>query len=581
MMPVAGFRVWAPEAERVEVYSGGLRLEMSPAGSGWWSAERADASHGTDYSFIVDGEGPFPDPRSPWQPEGVHGPSRLVDHSLFEWTDARWEQPPLESAVIYELHIGTFTPGGTFDEAAGRLGHISGMGFTHVEIMPVAEFEGRRGWGYDGVDLYAPHHAYGGPEGLKRLVDACHAEGLAVILDVVYNHLGPSGNYLGKFGPYLTGRYRTGWGDAVNLDGPGSDEVRRFFIDNALMWLRDYHFDCLRIDAVHAIVDMSAVHFLEQLATEVEALGRDTGRRPYLIAESDLNDPRIVQPPEIGGYGLDAQWNEDLHHALQAALSGERAGYYEDFGSISDIAAALTRGFVYDGRYSRFRGRSHGRPAEGLSGEDLVGFLQNHDQVGNRAGGERLSHLVQPGLARAGAVLVMASPFIPMVFQGEEWGASSPFLFFTDYADTKLGDAVESGRRRDMAAFGWDVEGMPCPQEEGTFLRSKLDWSETGGDPHRGMLEWYRELIGLRSRLPGLGTGPLDAVEVEFDEDRRWLLMRRGKVTVACNFAGESRRVGLGGGGGKSILLTSAKGFRIEDGELVLPPRSAAVLSSR
>jgi len=581
MMPVAGFRVWAPEAERVEVVSGGLRLEMSPAGSGWWSAERADASHGTDYSFIVDGEGPFPDPRSPWQPEGVHGPSRLVDHSLFEWTDARWEQPPLESAVIYELHIGTFTPEGTFDEAAGRLGHISGMGFTHVEIMPVAEFEGRRGWGYDGVDLYAPHHAYGGPEGLKRLVDACHAEGLAVILDVVYNHLGPSGNYLGKFGPYLTGRYRTGWGDAVNLDGPGSDEVRRFFIDNALMWLRDYHFDCLRIDAVHAIVDMSAVHFLEQLATEVEALGRDTGRRPYLIAESDLNDPRIVQPPEIGGYGLDAQWNEDLHHALQAALSGERAGYYEDFGSISDIAAALTRGFVYDGRYSRFRGRSHGRPAEGLSGEDLVGFLQNHDQVGNRAGGERLSHLVQPGLARAGAVLVMASPFIPMVFQGEEWGASSPFLFFTDYADAKLGDAVESGRRKDMAAFGWDVEGMPCPQEEGTFLRSKLDWSETGGGAHRGMLEWYRELIGLRSRLPGLGTGPLEAVEVEFDEDRRWLLMRRGKVTVACNFAGESRRVGLGGGGGKSILLASAKGFRIEDGELVLPPRSAAVLSSR
>jgi len=394
-------RVWAPKPAKVALEIANQRLPMRPDESGgWWSIGTELAAPGVDYAFVLDGGKPLPDPRSPSQPGGVHGRSRVIDHGSFHWSDVHWNPPPLSSGIIYELHIGTFTPAGTFEAALERLSHLTELGVTHVELMPVAEFSGDRGWGYDGVDLYAPHHAYGGPDGLKRLVDGCHARGLAVILDVVYNHFGPSGNYLAQFGPYQTDHYRTPWGDAVNFDGRGSDEVRRFLCDNALMWLRDYHFDGLRLDAIHAIVDTSAVHFLEQLAREVAALQARLGRHLMLIAESNLNDPRIVRPIEAGGYGIDAQWSDDFHHALHALLTGEHSGYYQDFGYLSELKTAITDGFVYQGQFSQHRHRPHGTPSRHLPGERFIICSQNHDQVGNRAQGERLHDVRSPSHAR-------------------------------------------------------------------------------------------------------------------------------------------------------------------------------------
>jgi len=577
---MAQIHIWAPEANAVELDGKDKLLGMTKNEAGWWTVEASFIDHAVDYAFRVDGQGPFPDPRSPWQPQGVHGPSRWVDHARFSWTDAGWQQPPLGSAVIYELHVGTFTPEGTFPSAIERLDDLVDLGVTHVELMPVAEFSGNRGWGYDGVDLYAPHHAYDGPEGLKRLVNACHQRGLAVLLDVVYNHLGPAGNYLGRFGPYFTHRYATPWGEAVNLDGPGSDEVRRFFIDNALMWLRDYHLDGLRIDAVHAILDTSSVHFLEQLAVEVKQLEAGLGRHLVVIAESDLNDPRVIRPPEVGGYGFDAQWNEDFHHALHAVLTGERNGYYRDFGALADLAKVLTRGFVYDGRYSGYRRRRHGRPAVGLSGHRFVGCLQNHDQVGNRAAGERTSRLLSPGRLKIGAALVLTAPFVPMLFQGEEWGASTPFLYFTDHSDPDLGNAVREGRRREFSAFGWKPEEIPDPQALETFVRSRLNWGERDLHPHRGLLEWHRELIRLRRRFPALTHGRLDAVGVDFDEIARWFVMARGPVTVVCNLADRPQRVPIRRPGSKRILLGSDATARLEKEGVQLGPESVVVVTN-
>ncbi|MEJ2054486.1 MAG: malto-oligosyltrehalose trehalohydrolase, partial [Calditrichaceae bacterium] len=401
------FRVWAPKAKKMEIQINKNKTAMRPEDGGWWELEVNEAVPGTDYTFIIDSSKPLPDPRSLYQPQGVHGPSRVVDHSVFKWNDHHWQPAPLASAVIYELHIGTFTRDGTFDAAIEKLDYLAELGITHVELMPVNEFPGSHGWGYDGVDLYAPHHAYGGPEALKRLVDACHAKNLAIILDVVYNHLGPSGNYLSQFGPYFTERYHTPWGEAVNLDGRGSVEVRKFFIDNALMWLRDYHFDCLRIDAVHAILDTSAIHFLEEMALEVGALEAQIGRKLTLIAESDLNDPRVIRPREIGGFGIDAQWNEDFHHALHAVLTREDKGYYADFGTLGDLADCLQNGFTYDGRFSVYRGRIHGKPAAGIFGRSFIGCIQNHDQVGNRARGDRISHITGHNRAKIAAALVL------------------------------------------------------------------------------------------------------------------------------------------------------------------------------
>jgi maltooligosyltrehalose trehalohydrolase len=552
---------------------------MTRAANGWWSSDTV-LPFDTNYAFAVDGGEALPDPRSPSQPKGIFGPSRLVDHQAFSWTDSAWQPPPLSAAVVYELHIGTFTPQGTFDSAIDKLDELVRLGITHIQLMPVTEFSGEHGWGYDGTLLYAPHHAYGGPDGLKRFVDACHSRGLSVLLDVVYNHLGPAGNDLARFGPYFTERYATPWGQAMNFDGPESDEVRRFFYDNALMWLRDYHFDGLRIDAVHAIIDTSAVHFLEQLASEVAALQAQVGRHLVLIAESDLNDPRVVQPQAIGGYGIHAQWNDDFHHALHSVLTGEKDGYYVDFGSLSDLAKALKQAFVNDGRYSPFRRRHHGRPVRGLPGNAFLGYLQNHDQIGNRAKGERSSHLLPVSRLKIAAALVLTAPFVPMLFQGEEWGATSPFLYFTDH-DEELGRAVTAGRRQEFASFGWNPEEVPDPQTLETFERSKLNWNEREQEPHAGLLQWHRQLIELRRELAALSVGRLEDVRVQFDESAKWLVMERGNVAVACNLNQLTQVVPTTLSSNGKILLASEKRTQIFDGELILPRDSVAIIRSQ
>jgi maltooligosyltrehalose trehalohydrolase len=571
-------RVWVPNAHEVTLHSSDQVLAMTKAAGGWWHVDAPFLQHGVDYAFAVDGNGPFPDPRSPWQPNGIHGFSRWVDHSLFDWTDAGWQQPPLGSAVIYELHLGTFTPEGTCEAAISRLDHLVELGITHVELMPVSQFSGDRGWGYDGVDLYAPHQAYGGPEGLKRLVDACHQRSLAVLLDVVYNHLGPAGNYLNQFGPYFTDRYATPWGEAINFDEQDSHEVRQFFIDNAAMWLQDYHFDGLRIDAVHAILDTSATHFLEALASAVKNLEAALGRHLVLIAESDLNDPRVIRSPAVGGYGIHAQWNEDFHHALHAVLTGETQGYYKDFGTLGQLAKVLTRGLAYDGIYSAYRRRCHGRPATGISGTRFVGCLQNHDQVGNRALGERTSRLLCPGLLKIGAALVMTSAFVPMLFQGEEWGAATPFLYFTDHQESGLGEAVKKGRRKEFAAFGWEGQNIPDPQAEDTFVTSRLNWDELQQDAHNQMLAWHQSLIALRRSQGSLTDGIMDRVSVFYDETERWLTMIRGPVLIVCNFAESPRIISCAAAKGKTMVLSSEDGFVVQNTTLMLPAKAVAIL---
>ena len=566
-------RVWAPKAESVVGVVADRRIPLDRLDGGWWrSVERL--APGTDYWFSIDGGEPLPSPRARWQPTGVHGPSRIVDPAAFEWHDAGWQARPLAAGVLYELHVGTFTEEGTFDGAIARLDHLVSLGVTHVELMPIAEFGGDRGWGYDGVDLYAPHHAYGGPDGFVRLVDAAHQRGLAIILDVVYNHLGPAGNYIARFGPYFTDRYLTPWGDSVNLDGPGSDEVRRFFIDNALMWLRDYHVDALRLDAVHAIFDMSALHFLEELTSDVHILAGALGRNLAVIAESDLNDPRLIRSPEAGGYGMDAQWSDDFHHALHSVLTGERSGYYADFGTLEDLAVTLVQGYRYAGDYSPFRQRRHGRPSPALDGRRLLGYLQNHDQVGNRALGERSSALMSRGRVLIGAAIVLTAPFVPMLFAGQEWAASTPFQYFTDH-DAGLGTAVSKGRREEFAAFGWDAENVPDPQAPDTFERSKLRWDEISAPDHAMVLEWHTRLISLRKRYPELIDGRLEYVGVEFDEGERWLTFTRGRVTIAFNIGEYEARVAADP---CHIELASSDGVHFESDELILPPDSVAVL---
>ncbi len=573
-------RVWAPAARQVEIALATGHRALDRAEGGWWAGSWSDVVAGTDYRFVIDGGAPLPDPRSAWQPAGVHGPSRLVDHATGGWTDADWRPGPLSDAVIYELHVGTFSPAGTFDGAAARLDHLLELGITHVELMPVNAFPGRHGWGYDGVALFAPHEPYGGPDGLKRLVDACHARGLAVLLDVVYNHFGPDGNYAGAYGPYQTDRYRTPWGAAVNLDGAGSDEVRRFFIDNALGWLRDYHVDGLRIDAVHAFVDTSATHLLEQLASEVRALSREVGRDLVLIAESDLNDPRLVRALDAGGYGVDATWSDDLHHAIHVALTGERIGYYEDFVGLPDIARAMGEVYVYGGRYSRHRDRVHGRAADGLGPGQFVGFSQNHDQVGNRAVGERLEHLAGPDAARVAAALVLAGPFVPLLFQGEEWAASTPFQYFTDHEDAELGRAVSDGRRREFASFGWAPEDVPDPQDPATLARSRLDWSERTAPAHAAMLEWYRRLIALRREHPGLRDGRRPAVRSEAGAG--WIALDRDGISVLANLGSGHATVpwpGTDAGSGWHVAARSTDAVAVGADGMVLPALTAAIVS--
>ena len=571
------FSVWAPKARTVAVRIDSTSYPLQAGERGWWKGRVEEATSGTEYSFEIDGN-PIPDPRSSFQPQGIHGPSQVIDHEEFKWTDAHWQARPLASAIIYELHIGTFTPEGKFLSAIDRLPHLVNLGITHVEIMPVNEFSGSSGWGYDGVDLCAPHHAYGTPDELKQLIDACHAHGIAVLLDVVYNHFGPTGNYLNRFGTYFTEAYHTPWGAAVNLDHKDSLEVRRFLLDNALMWLRDYHFDGLRLDAVHAFYDSSAIHFLEDLSAEVDALSAHLGRYLVLIAESDLNDPRIVTPREAGGFGIDAQWSDDFHHALHTVLTGENKGYYEDFGSLAQLAKALRQAFVYDGIHSPHRKRIHGRPIIGLSGHHFLAYAQNHDQIGNRANGERLSHLVSLGRSKIAAALVLTSAFVPMLFQGEEFGASSPFQYFTHHDDADLGRKVSEGRKGEFAAFGWRPEDVPDPQEAVTFQRSKLRWDELAAEPHSSLLEWHKTLICLRRKHSSLTDGRMEKVEVRFDEAACWIAAKRGAIEVVCNLSRE--RQGIAVGGERQVVLCSEPEYELCGEILHLPPDSVAILEN-
>ncbi len=572
------FSVWAPRAEAcVEVLVGGERSPLIRGERGRWAADVPGLAPGVDYSLSIDGGPPRPDPRSAHQPAGVDGPSRWVDHGAFRWSDTAWGGIELFRSVLYELHIGTFSDAGTFRGVVEHLDHLVSLGVDAIELMPVVEFSGARGWGYDCVDLWAPHSAYGGPDGLKALVDACHAKGLGVVLDVVYNHVGPAGNYLADFGPYFDDRHHTNWGQGINVDGPGSDEVRAFIVENALMWLHDYHMDGLRLDAVHAIVDESALHILEQLSAAVAELSEQRGLPLWLIAESDLNAPRFVRSASAGGYGLAASWADEWHHALHSVLTGETSGYYSDFGSISQLVKALRQAWVYDGEYSVHRDRVHGRPPIGLSGEQFVVCAQNHDQIGNRAAGDRLGALTSYGRMKIAAALLLTGPFVPLLFQGEEWAASTPFQYFTDHQDPELGRAVSVGRQNEFAYFGWRPEDVPDPQEIATFERSRLRWEELTQESHAEMLDWYRSLIALRREHPHLGCGPLDDVTVDFDADQQWLVVRRkaAGVSVAVNLGAEARPLRLG----TKILLSSVPDLPIGgDGAVVLPADAVCII---
>ena len=513
------FLVWAPRPDRVEVVLDGRVVETETIERGYRRAVVEDVDPGATYRFRLDGE-ELADPASRFQPE-VHGPSEVVDPGSFEWDDAAWTPPPLAEYVLYELHVGTFTPEGTFEAIVPLLDELVDLGVTAVELMPVAQFPGSRNWGYDGVFPYAVQASYGGPEGLARLVNECHRRGLAVVLDVVYNHIGPEGNVLADYGPYFASWYRTPWGEAMNFDGPGSDEVRRFFVENALRWSSEYHVDGLRLDAIHGIVDASAHPFLQELSEAVD--GHD---RPLtLIAETDQNDRRIVSPRDRGGLGLHAQWNDDFHHALHAYLTGERQGYYLDFGSLDRLTTAYRDGFVYSGQYSTFRGRRFGSSSGDIPGERLVVFDQNHDQVGNRFLGERLSSLVDLETAKLAAGLTLLAPYVPLLFMGEEYAELAPFNYFVSHTDPQLVENVRAGRAREFAAFGWR-EPAPDPQSEATFEASRLDHGLKDKEPHRSMLALYRELLRLRRTHPALNRLDKTRTEVRTAGDvleiRRW-----------------------------------------------------------
>ncbi|MFJ9862701.1 malto-oligosyltrehalose trehalohydrolase [Streptomyces sp. NPDC101165] len=576
------FEVWAPQADRVTLHcdSATHRLERDSGRAGWWTGE-APAQDGSRYGFALDDGPVLPDPRSRRQPDGPDGLSAVVDHGRYAWRSA-WAGRELPGAVLYELHVGTYTREGTLDAAAGRLGHLVELGVTHVELMPLCPFPGRHGWGYEGVSPWAVHEPYGGPEALKRFVDRAHELGLGVVLDVVHNHLGPSGNHLPRFGPYFTDTHHTPWGAAVNLDAPGSDEVRAYFVGSALAWLRDYRIDGLRLDAVHALRDTRACHFLEELSAAVDSLVGELGRPLFLIAESDLNDPRIITPRAEHGLGLQAQWNDDFHHALHCALTGESQGYYADFARapLAGLAKTLAGGYFHDGTYSSFRGRGHGRPLDraSVAAHRLLGYSQTHDQVGNRAQGDRLSALLSPGLLACAATLTLTAPFTPMLFMGEEWAAGTPWQFFTDHTDPELADAVRRGRRREFAQHGWAEEDVPDPQDPATWERSCLDWSEPEGEPHARVLTWYRRLIELRREQPDLTDPDLADTKVAYDEEARWLAFRRGDVRVAVNLGKEQAAIPLGTGRVQVLAAWEPVAAPGPDGLLQVPGESCVVL---
>ena len=565
------FEVWAPFPGQVDLLLDDRRIPMARDEQGWWSVEE-DAAPGDRYGFSCDGGPLRPDPRAAHQPDGIGQPSAVYDHDAFVWHDERWGGLTLAGAVLYELHVGTFSRAGTFDGAIEQIAHLAELGVDAVELLPVATASGQRGWGYDGVDLFAPHPAYGGPDGLKRFVDACHGAGIGVIIDVVYNHLGPAGCHLAELGPYFTDRHTTFWGDAIDYDGPHAAEVRRLVVDNARSWLRHFHGDGLRLDAVHAIVDDSARHVVAELGEAVAELAEALDRPLFVIAESDLNDPVLVRPrPE--GFGLDAAWADDWHHAVHAVLTGETTGYYEDFGSLDELVKALEQAWVYDGAWSRHRNRPHGFPVDGLAADRFVVAVQNHDQVGNRAAGERLASLTSWGRLHIAAAWLLTSPFVPMLFQGEEWGASTPFQYFTDHPDPDLARSVSEGRRREFAAFGWAPEAVPDPQARATFERSVLVWEEARRPPHEALLRWHRDLIALRRTLADLHD---PAVTAAASHDEGLVVVARGSVQVVANLDAQPRELGLPTG--TRLLMASDPGVQVGVDGVRVPVDSVVLL---
>ncbi|MDP9405672.1 MAG: malto-oligosyltrehalose trehalohydrolase [Actinomycetota bacterium] len=558
-------------------------MPLEPGRHGWYRV-RTEARHGDAYAFRLDGGEPRPDPAARWLPDGVHGRARIFDAATLAWSasERTWRAPALSAGAVYELHVGTFTPEGTFAAAAEHLDALGELGVTHVEVMPVNGFNGTAGWGYDGVAWYAVHEPYGGPTAFAHFVDACHAAGLAVVLDVVYNHLGPSGNYLPDFGPYLTDRYRTPWGEGLNLDGPDSDPVRSFIVGNAVHWLDTFHVDGLRLDAVHGLVDTSALPILSQLSDTVAALAARRGRPLQLIAESDRCDPLTIRPRTSGGTGLDALWADDLHHAIHTAVTGEHDGYYVDYAGLPDVAAAYRQGFLYDGRYSVYRRRTVGAPLGDLSAHRLVTCVQNHDQVGNRAAGERLVALVGDELARVAAVLLCAAPSVPLLFMGEEHGETAPFQFFTSHPEPELAEAVRRGRREEFASFASFGESadVPDPQDPATVDRSRIDWARADSERGRAWRDLWRRLLALRRSEPALGNGRRDLVEVLTVDGEVLALVRRddggSAVLVVANLSGDERVLALPDGRWRRLLDTGAARPQ-GDRDLVVTPRSASL----
>ena len=557
------FAVWAPVPAQVRLDVEGTLHPMTRDDDGWWRAT-VDCPADVRYGFVLDDDPTvLPDPRSPRQPDGVHDRSQLWDPAAARWTDGQWPGRSIAGAVIYELHIGTFTDAGTFDAAIDKLDYLVDLGVDFVELMPVNAFNGTHGWGYDGVLWYAVHEPYGGPDGLVRLTDACHARGLGVLIDAVFNHFGPSGNYLPKFGPYLSS-VSNSWGEGVNLAGPDADEVRRYIIECALRWMRDFHADGLRLDAVHALVDNTAIHILEEIASETDSLATVLGRPLSLIAESDLNDPRLITPRDHGGYGLTAQWDDDIHHAIHTAVSGERQGYYADFGTMATLATTLQNGYFHAGTYSSFRHRRHGRPLDKtlIPATRLMAYTCTHDQVGNRAVGDRPSQSLDYGQLAIKAALALGSPYTAMLFMGEEWASSRPFQFFSSHTEPELARATAEGRKSEFAEHGWDAAEIPDPQELQTFLRSKLDWDEVDEPDHARLLAFYRDLITLRRNEPDMADPWLTHLGVDYDEDRRWIVMRRGRLAIACNLGTQPVQVPATGtlvlGWGEPVAGTEA-----------------------
>ncbi len=549
------FRVWAPRAESLELLVEGERpTPMRRGPQGRFELHRSGVRVGARYQYrFADGRA-RPDPASRLQEGSIHGPSTVVDPG-FDWSDRHWEGPELARMLFYELHVGTFTPQGTLASAQRRLPQLAELGVTAVELMPLSAFDGPRGWGYDGVQPWAVHQGYGGPKALQQFVDAAHALGLSVFLDVVYNHLGPSGSYQREFAPYFTDRHQTPWGDAVNFDGPQSQQVREYFVENALYWLRDYHLDGLRLDAVHGIIDASPVHVVRQIAERVERLSKEVKRRLVVIAESDLNEPKLVLPRDQGGWGVSAQWSDDFHHSLHTLLTGERTGYYQDFGALEDLAKAYRESFVMDGQLSRFRGRPHGASARGIPGRRFVVASQNHDQVGNRALGDRLSEKLDPAALKLAAAATLLSPFLPLLFMGEEWAEKAPFQYFTSFEDRQLGRAVSEGRRKEFAGFKWSGE-VPDPQASETFERSRLDWSRRESPEGARMLGYYRRLIALRQQHPALSSDKSEDREVSLS-GRTLLLQRRGRgreALLCLVFSAEGEKVALPEGRWRPVL---------------------------